>query len=86
MAKYDQSYEEVLRIERDTLDSLLTTVDRDVLDRIVDLLCTVKPNSKKVITAGCGTSGMAAQKIAHTLSVVEVPAFCLSPATSIHGG
>ncbi|AYH41076.1 hypothetical protein A5N82_04610 [Christensenella minuta] len=86
MAKYDQSYEEVLRIERDTLDSLLTTVDRDVLDRIVDLLCTVKPNSKKVITAGCGTSGMAAQKIAHTLSVVEVPAFFLSPANSIHGG
>ncbi|WP_066685659.1 KpsF/GutQ family sugar-phosphate isomerase [Christensenella intestinihominis] len=86
MAKYDQSYEEVLRIERDTLDSLLTTVDRDVLDRIVDLLRTVKPNSKKVITAGCGTSGMAAQKIAHTLSVVEVPSFFLSPANSIHGG
>ncbi|CAK7071872.1 MAG: Arabinose 5-phosphate isomerase KdsD [Desulfovibrio sp.] len=86
MAKYDQSYEEVLRIERDTLDSLLTTVDRDVLDRIVDLLRTVKPNSKKVITAGCGTSGMAAQKIAHTLSGVEVPSFFLSPANSIHGG
>ena len=36
--------------------------------------------------AGCGTAGQAAKRIAHTLSVVEIPAFFLSPADSIHGG
>ena len=38
------------------------------------------------IVAGCGTAGQAGKRIAHTLSVVEIPAFFLSPADSIHGG
>ncbi len=79
-------YDEVLTIERDAIGGLLHKLDRSVMDRLVDLFCTVKQNGRKVITAGCGTSGIAAEKIAHTLSVVEVPSFFLSPANSIHGG
>ena len=86
MGKYDDSYKRVLTIDRDCIGDLIGTLDTDAMDKIVDLLCTVKKNSKKVITAGCGTSGIAAEKIAHILSAVEVPAFFLSPATSIHGG
>ena len=86
MGKYDDSYSNIITIDRNCIGDLLETLDKEALDKIVDLLITVKPNSKKVITAGCGTSGIAAEKIAHTLSVVEVPAFFLSPATSIHGG
>ena len=86
MGKYDAVYDRVLTIEGETILSLRKSLDRKVIDQIVEKLLTVKPNGRKVITAGCGTSGIAARKIAHTLSVVEVPAFYLSPANSIHGG
>lgn len=83
---YHEIYTQVLSDERDILDSLIKTLDYPVMDKIVSLLLTLKKNGKKVITAGCGTSGIAAQKIAHTLSVIEVPSLFLSPANSIHGG
>lgn len=86
MSKYEQSFREVIEIERDAVGAQLENLDMDIMDKIVDLLCTVKPEGRKVLTAGCGTSGIAAEKIAHTLSVVEVPTFFLSPANSIHGG
>ena len=86
MSKYDESFKSIISIERNCIADLLDTLDMETMARIVDLLITVKQNSKKVITAGCGTSGIAAEKIAHTLSVVEVPSFFLSPANSIHGG
>lgn len=86
MARYDESIREVIEIERDAIAAQLQNLDMDVMEQIIDLLRTVKPNGKKVITAGCGTSGIAAEKIAHTLSVVEVPSFFLPPGNSIHGG
>ncbi len=86
MKDYNECYNEVLTIERDAIAGLMERLDRKVMDRLVDLFRSVKQNSKKVITAGCGTSGIAAEKIAHTLSVVEVPSFFLSPANSVHGG
>ncbi len=86
MSKYERSFREIIEIERDAVGAQLENLDMDVMDKIVDLLCTIKPDGRKVLTAGCGTSGIAAEKIAHTLSVVEVPTFFLSPANSIHGG
>ena len=61
-------------------------IDYEVMSRITDILGSVKKKGKKVVLAGCGTAGQAAKRIAHTLCVVEVPAFFLSPADSIHGG
>lgn len=86
MSERTESYKEVLRIESESIAKLADRLDFDVVDKITDLLCSVKPNSKKVIVAGCGTVGTAARRIAHTLSVVEIPSFYLSPANSIHGG
>jgi D-arabinose 5-phosphate isomerase GutQ len=39
-----------------------------------------------VFLSGCGTSGEAARKIAHTLSCIECPAVFLSPSDAVHGG
>ncbi len=39
----------------------------------------------KVILSGCGTSGAAAKKIAHTLCCVERPALFLTPSDAVHG-
>ena len=86
MSKYSNYYNEVITIERDSIGDLLETLDKGVMDRIVDLLLAARQNGKKVLTAGCGTSGIAAEKIAHTLTVVGVPAFFLSPGLSAHGG
>lgn len=40
----------------------------------------------KVILSGCGTSAMAAKKIAHSLNCVEIPALFLTPSDAVHGG
>jgi D-arabinose 5-phosphate isomerase GutQ len=86
MSKYGNSYDRILDIESESIRALKDSLDKKVLDQIVDLLCTVKDQGRKVITAGCGTSGTVARRIAHTLCVVEVPAFYCSPSNSIHGG
>ena len=80
MAKYDVSVEKILKIECRAVSGLITSLDREITDRVIDLLLRVKPEGHKVITAGCGTSGTVARRVAHTLSVVEVPAFYCSPA------
>ena len=86
MTKYDNSIDRVLNIEWNAIKTLIGTLDRNIMARVIDLLLTVKPEGRKVITAGCGTSGTVARRVAHTLSVVEVPALYCSPANSIHGG
>lgn len=86
MSKYEKYYKRILDIETKNIGMMYEYLDHATLDKLVDLMLTIKSGGHKVITAGCGTSGIAAQKIAHTLSVVEIPAFFLSPAVSIHGG
>ncbi|MDD5018148.1 MAG: SIS domain-containing protein [Eubacteriales bacterium] len=81
-----ESYKEIISIESASIKKLTDSLDYDVMDKILALFCTMKESSHKVIVAGCGTAGTAAKRIAHTLSVVEIPAFYLSPANSIHGG
>jgi len=80
------SYKEVIRIESESIAKLSDRLDYAVMDKILELFCTMKETGHKVIVAGCGTAGTAARRIAHTLCVVEIPAFYLSPANSIHGG
>lgn len=77
---------QVIRDEAAVIEKTADRVDYEVLSQIVDLFCGIKKRGKKVILAGCGTAGMAARRIAHTLCVVEIPAFFLSPADSVHGG
>ena len=86
MSKFDESIDQILQIEYDDIRKLKDTLDRDVMEKIINLLLSVKSNGKKVITAGCGTSGATAIRVAHSLNVCEVPSFFLDPSMSIHGG
>lgn len=86
MRKYDESITNILTIEYEEIQKLIDTLDRDVMEEIIDLLISVKPNGKKVITAGVGTSGTSAIRVAHSLNVCEVPSFFCDPAYSVHGG
>lgn len=85
MSKYGEYYDHTLDTEANAIRNLKQVLDYEVLDRIVDILLTVKKNKQKVITVGCGTSGTAARRVAHTLCCTEVPAYFLSPSDALHG-
>jgi KpsF/GutQ family protein len=65
---------ELARLER--------TVDPEAVDACVEAIarCT-----GRIVTAGVGTSGAAAKKVAHSLSCVERPSFFLDPGDAVHG-
>ena len=75
-----------MKDEAEVLSRNAERIDYEIMSKITDILGSVKRKGKKVVLAGCGTAGQAAKRIAHTLCVVEVPSFFLSPADSIHGG
>ena len=66
--------QELTRLER--------TIDPGALEACVDAIakCT-----GRIVTAGVGTSGAAAKKVAHSLSCVERPSFFLDPGDAVHG-
>lgn len=53
------------------------------LKKILNILRKCTGN---IILTGCGTSGMAARKIAHTFNCIGLSAFCLLPSEALHGG
>lgn len=86
MSIYDASIDSILDIEINNIIAVKKSLDRDVMARVIDLMLAVKPSGHKVITAGCGTSGTLAERVAHSLCVVEVPATFCAPGNSVHGG
>lgn len=77
------SIRKTITIESDSIASLRDTLNINKICKLVEVLANCKG---KIILAGCGTSGMAAKKIAHSLSCIEISSLFLSPADSIHGG
>ena len=84
--EYKKYFDMTLDCESDSIKSLKDSLDYETMEKIVDLLIPVKEEKRRVITAGCGTSGAAAKRIAHILSCVETPAMFLSPSEAAHGG
>ena len=54
----------------------------ETFSRCVEMLAQCRG---RIVTSGCGTSAMAARKIAHSLSCIERPAFFLAPSDAAHG-
>ena len=86
MSKYDPSIDSILDIEINNIIAVKKSLDRGVMETVIERLLRVKPEGHKVITAGCGTSGTLAERVAHSLCVVEVPATFCAPGNSVHGG
>ena len=77
---------EILRVldtEATALRRLKDTLPMPVMVSIVHDLANCRG---KIIISGCGTSAMAARKIAHSLNCIERPAAFLSPSDAVHGG
>lgn len=84
--EWETQFRQIIEAESRTIAKMGETLNYEVLDQILRLFCRTKEQGGKMIFAGCGTAGMAAKRIAHTLNVVELPAFFLSPADAVHGG
>lgn len=65
-----------------SLAYLIDSIDQEALTRCVEVIANCKG---RTLTAGVGTSGAAAKKIAHSLSCIERPSFFLSPGDAVHG-
>lgn len=74
--------QEVWQTAAHELSRLCNSMDPAALAQCVHILAEC---NGRIITAGVGTSGVAARKIAHTLSCIERPAFFLDPGDSVHG-
>ena len=74
--------ESVIKAEAEELLKLSERFDEEAVLRVADTLQNCRG---KVILAGCGTSGQAAKKIAHTLCCIEIPAIYMCPADAVHG-
>lgn len=73
----------VLNCEAQEIQNLTRTLNPQQLEMLMQAL---KKCKGKIITTGCGTSGAAAKKVAHTFNCIEMPALYLSPAEALHGG
>jgi len=78
--------QKVWKIEISSIKELVTTVDKDAIFRVIEMIADCKNNNGRIITMGVGTSSATARKIAHTFSCIEIPSFFLSPSDSVHGG
>ena len=74
--------EHVWTVGSQALSRLKETIDQSALCRCVEVIGNCEG---RILTAGVGTSGAAAKKIAHSLSCIERPAFFLSPGDAVHG-
>ena len=70
------------KIESEEIARLMETVDEETLEKIVDRILS---SQGKIVLTGCGTSAMAAQKIVHSLRVIDIPALYLNPSDAVHG-
>lgn len=82
-SKIIDSVNDTLIKESEAIEEIKNNLDEEQVNKVFELIMDCKG---KVITTGCGTSGAAAKKIAHTLSCIECPALFLSPSNAVHGG
>lgn len=82
-SKIIDSINDTLIKESEAIEEIKNNLDEEQVNKVIELIMGCKG---KVITTGCGTSGAAAKKIAHTLSCIECPALFLSPSNAVHGG
>jgi D-arabinose 5-phosphate isomerase GutQ len=74
--------ERVWEIAAYEIERLRKMYDKEAFCNVVRVLAD---HEGRVFTCGVGTSGIAARKLAHTLSCIEIPSMYLNPADAVHG-
>jgi len=80
---YNDLIDQVFDIEAKAISALKETVNKEILNKIIEKIINLKGN---VIMVGLGTSSAAARKISHSLNCAEIPAFFMSAGDAAHGG
>ncbi len=78
----EQHCHAVLQEEATAIQALPNLLDSIALTTIVNQIANCKG---KIVVSGCGTSGVAATKIVHSLCCIEKPAVYLAPSDAVHG-
>jgi KpsF/GutQ family protein len=76
------SVKNTLYIESESVNKLIESVSEEAVIKAIKLIGDCKG---RIVISGCGTSGAAAKKIAHSLCCIERPACFLSPSDAVHG-
>lgn len=74
---------ELLRLEAGAIERAARRLDRDSIERAVELISCCE---NKIIVTGVGKSGVIAQKIAQTLTSTGTVAVFVHPSDALHGG
>ncbi len=77
-----QRVRKAMKDEASALCYLADYFDEGQVAAVANLLANHKG---AVFTTACGTSGVTAKKIAHTMSCIEIPCSFLTPSDAIHG-
>ena len=72
-----------LRLESEAIAQTATRLERDQIERVVQLLASCRG---KIVILGVGKSGIIAQKIAATMTSTGSGALYLHPSDALHGG
>src|SRR5258706_13015411 len=72
-----------LRLESEAIAETAGRLQRDEIERVVQLLAACKG---KIVILGVGKSGIIAQKIAATMTSTGTGALYLHPSDALHGG
>lgn len=82
-ALLESEVKRTLRVEAESIAALAEALDQEAVARVAQAIMDCRG---KVILSACGTSAMAAKKIAHSLNCIERPALFLTPSDAVHGG
>lgn len=85
MEREDILYEirRCLRMEADSVMKQQEEIEEEAILKVAE---AIRNCEGKIILSACGTSAMAAKKIAHSLNCIECPALFLTPSDAVHGG
>lgn len=72
-----------LDMEAASVARLSSQMDESAVLAVTEALANCRG---RIVLSGCGTSAMAAKKIAHSLNCIERPALFLTPSDAVHGG
>ncbi len=81
-AEIEARLRKAMKDEASALMHLADFFEADQMAEVVNLLAAHKGH---VFTSACGTSGVTARKIAHTLSCLEIPTVFIAPSDAVHG-
>ena len=73
-----------LTITSQEVERLRTSVNFEELDMLLDAILK-RAETGNILLTGVGTSGVAAQKVVHSLRCQQLPAHFLSPGDALHG-